>query len=81
MKEMKSVQVQATKSTTKLVNILTDPIAMTVSTASKSTDNNQEESSSDKSNDNKHNSTADENVFLKQENSEQEDTANDQETA
>eukprot|EP00957_Ditylum_brightwellii_P030131 2280682-Ditylum_brightwellii.AAC.1 len=78
---MKSVQVQTTKSATELVSILTNPTATTVSTASKSTDNDQEESSSDKSNDNKHDSTADENVFLTQENSEQEDTANDQETS
>eukprot|EP00957_Ditylum_brightwellii_P165816 12624463-Ditylum_brightwellii.AAC.1 len=51
---------------------------MTVSTAQKSTDNNQEGSYSDESNDNKQDSTADENGILTQVNSEQGDTANDQ---
>eukprot|EP00957_Ditylum_brightwellii_P017415 1311798-Ditylum_brightwellii.AAC.1 len=49
---MKSIQEQTTKSTTKSVNVLTDPTAMTVSTASKSTNNNKDGSSSDKSNNN-----------------------------
>jgi hypothetical protein len=78
IKEMKSVQVQTTKSVNKLVIVLTDPTVTTASTASKSTDNNQEGSSSDESNDNKQDSTANENNILTQDNSEQEDTANDQ---
>eukprot|EP00957_Ditylum_brightwellii_P121527 9268920-Ditylum_brightwellii.AAC.1 len=51
---------------------------MSVSTASKSTGNNQEGSSSGKSNDNEQDYTAGINKILTQDNNEQEDTANDQ---